>query len=153
MATLDEATRAAISTLADLAAGDSGGSSGARSVLLYAADTSRAIEDLASLSGRHLDAAIILIDRPWAIRADLIESMVPQMKTWGTSNAKERIREALAAISGLYWAACFEEQRAVHPSELGLDEGTVSAEFEGAVMVEDYANEHQISFSEAKDYI
>lgn len=82
MAQDDTATREALATLADLARGDSGGSSGARSVLLYAIDTTRPITDFAGLSGRHRSAAVIILDRAWTIDPDLIRSIVPEISRW-----------------------------------------------------------------------
>nr|CRY96897.1 hypothetical protein [uncultured prokaryote] len=82
MAQTDQLTRGAIATLADLARGDSGGSFGARSLLIYAFDTSSPIHDFASLSGQHRDAAIIILDRDWAIDSDVIESIVPEIRRW-----------------------------------------------------------------------
>lgn len=82
MAETDQATRDALATLADLAQGDSGGSSAARSMLVYAWDTSQPIYRFADLSGRHRVAALVILNRAWAINPDAIESIAPQVRRW-----------------------------------------------------------------------
>lgn len=85
MAPADQPTRDALALLADLARGDSGGSYGARSMLIYAWDTSRPIYEFASLSGRHRAAAVVILDRVWSIPAEEIESIVPEVIAWHKS--------------------------------------------------------------------
>ncbi len=80
--TEQEKTTEALSLLANLAYGDSGGSSAARSILLYAWDHHHPITEFYALSGRHRTAAVTIIDRPWAIKKELIESIVPEVRRW-----------------------------------------------------------------------
>ena len=82
MAQTDQPTRDALALLADLARGDSGGSFAARSMLIYAWNTASPIYDFVSLSGRHRAAALVILDRVWAIDPDVIESIVPEIRRW-----------------------------------------------------------------------
>jgi hypothetical protein len=81
-------TLEAITRLANLARTNCGSSDAARSVLAYAWNARWPIRDLYKLDAKNRRAAIILIDRDWAIEDYIIESLVPEISAWAADQGK-----------------------------------------------------------------